>query len=136
MHHSALIGEHIKDAPEFGWKVGEKTHDWEALVSNIQGHIASLNWGYRVELREKQVTYHNALAKFIDAHTVEGTFRNQKNNLLLVALSSQLVEDHYILTFLVLNLLFPVTIFSRKTPPREKLSLLVLLILHWSVLVS
>ena len=45
----------------------------ETLVNNIQGHISSLNWGYRVELREKQVTYHNALAQFVDAHTVQGT---------------------------------------------------------------
>ena len=38
--------------------------------SHPQDHIASLNWGYRTELREKSVTYLNAYASFIDAHTL------------------------------------------------------------------
>ena len=48
------------------------------MVNNVQDHIASLNWGYRTELRTNGIEYVNALAKFIDPHTVEGTFRSGK----------------------------------------------------------
>lgn len=41
------------------------------MVSNVQDHIGSLNWGYKVQLRDKGVTYKNEFAKFMDAHTVE-----------------------------------------------------------------
>jgi hypothetical protein len=42
------------------------------LSSIPQDHIGSLNWGYRVELRDKQVEYFNAYASFVDAHTIRG----------------------------------------------------------------
>ena len=35
-----------------------------------QNHIRSLNWGYRVALRDKNVTYLNAYGSFVDAHTI------------------------------------------------------------------
>ncbi len=41
------------------------------MVDAIQAHIGSLNWGYRVALREKQVTYLNAFAEFVDPHTIK-----------------------------------------------------------------
>ena len=40
-----------------------------ALV--FQDHIGSLNWGYRVQLRDKKVTYTNAYAKIVDKHTIK-----------------------------------------------------------------
>jgi len=48
-------------------------HDWKKMVNGVQDHIASLNFGYRSELRSKNVTYFNALATFVDEHTVECT---------------------------------------------------------------
>lgn len=40
----------------FGWGLPEKVaFDWEKLVTAVQDHIGSLNWGYRVALREKSV---------------------------------------------------------------------------------
>lgn len=47
------------------------TTQWTALRENIQNHIRSLNFKYRVRLREKQVTYLNKLATFIDKNTIE-----------------------------------------------------------------
>ena len=41
------------------------------MVENIQAHIGSLNWGYRVALRDKNVKYINALATLEDAHTIK-----------------------------------------------------------------
>ena len=40
-------------------------------MENVQSHIGSLNWGYRVQLRDKGVEYINAYAKFTDPHTVQ-----------------------------------------------------------------
>lgn len=44
------------------------------MVEAIQSHIGSLNWGYRVALREKKVNYLNAFAQFVDKHTIKVTF--------------------------------------------------------------
>lgn len=74
-HYGAQLGEYIEDSKHFGWSTGEPTHEWVKLVQGVQDHIGSLNWGYRVALRDKQVDYHNALGKFIDPHTIQCTFR-------------------------------------------------------------
>jgi thioredoxin reductase (NADPH) len=72
MHTAALLGEATHDAKAYGWKVGDDkpAHDWAAMVSGVQDHIASLNFGYRVALREKAVKYENALGSFVDPHTI------------------------------------------------------------------
>eukprot|EP00429_Kryptoperidinium_foliaceum_P009370 CAMPEP_0176005430 /NCGR_PEP_ID=MMETSP0120_2-20121206/2203_1 /TAXON_ID=160619 /ORGANISM="Kryptoperidinium foliaceum, Strain CCMP 1326" /LENGTH=624 /DNA_ID=CAMNT_0017338139 /DNA_START=149 /DNA_END=2024 /DNA_ORIENTATION=+ len=44
---------------------------WEVAKGNIQNYIRSLNFKYRVRLREKSVQYLNKLATFKDAHTLE-----------------------------------------------------------------
>merc|ERR1719153_720394 len=75
MHQAALLGEAVKDAKSFGWGVDEKppAHDWKKMVEEVQNHIGGLNWGYRVALREKKVTYFNEYAKFVDKHTLKTT---------------------------------------------------------------
>jgi pyruvate/2-oxoglutarate dehydrogenase complex dihydrolipoamide dehydrogenase (E3) component len=45
--------------------------DWVKMVEGIQGYIGSLNWGYRVQLREKGVKYLNEYASFVDPHTLK-----------------------------------------------------------------
>jgi len=44
---------------------------WMAIKDNIHNYIRSLNFKYRVRLREKSVQYLNKLATFKDVHTVE-----------------------------------------------------------------
>ena len=41
------------------------------MVQEVQNHIGSLNWGYRVALREKNVTYLNEYASFVDKNTIK-----------------------------------------------------------------
>lgn len=83
MHQAGILGESFSDARSFGWNLPEKVDiDWEKLVTSVQDHIGSLNWGYRVSLREKSVTYMNAKGKFVDPHTVEATEKNGKKTLL------------------------------------------------------
>jgi len=89
MHRSSLLGEAAQDAKHFGWTSssssssssststeGESkdttstTHDWKVMVQSVQDHIRSLNFGYTKDLRDKRVTYENALGTFVDDHTV------------------------------------------------------------------
>lgn len=46
-------------------------HSWSTLRDAVQAHIGSLNWGYRVALRDKDVTYFNGFAEFVDPHTIK-----------------------------------------------------------------
>ncbi|GIL79383.1 hypothetical protein Vretifemale_8743, partial [Volvox reticuliferus] len=76
-HQAGLLGEGFSDARSFGWKLPEGAElDWEALVMGVQSHIGSLNWGYRVALREASVKYLNAKGSFVDPHTVEAVEHN------------------------------------------------------------
>ena len=78
MHQAALLGEAQHDAANFGWTTGDSQHDWKKMVSNVQNHIKSLNFGYRVEMRNKSVKYINALGKFLSPHRVQCTDKKGK----------------------------------------------------------
>ena len=81
MHQSALLGEAVHDSREFGWQtplVTDIKHSWETMRENIQMHIGSLNFNYRVQLRDKKVDYINAYAQFVDKHTLLATYKNGK----------------------------------------------------------
>ncbi|XP_054155150.1 thioredoxin reductase 1, cytoplasmic-like [Oppia nitens] len=72
MHTSALIGQTLKDAIHYGWKVPENIpHDWNHMKDEVQNYIRSLNFGYRVQLREQSVNYINSYASFVDPHKIK-----------------------------------------------------------------
>lgn len=74
MHFAALINESVhNDAEAFGVTAKADKHLWETMRDNVQDHIKGLNFKYRVNLKEKNVTYLNKLGKFKDAHTLELT---------------------------------------------------------------
>ncbi|VEL13679.1 unnamed protein product [Protopolystoma xenopodis] len=52
------------------------------MVEEIQNHIGSLNWGYRVALREKSVTYINAYGTLIDPHTIKAVDKTGKDTII------------------------------------------------------
>ena len=41
------------------------------MKENIQNYIGSLNFNYRVQLRDKKVEYINAFGEFIDQHRLK-----------------------------------------------------------------
>lgn len=41
------------------------------MRENIQNYIGSLNFNYRVQLRDKKVEYINAFGEFIDKHKLK-----------------------------------------------------------------
>lgn len=73
MHQSALIGEVMhKDAALFGWQFeSAPKFDWSQLASSVSTYIKSLNFKYKVDLRDKKVKYENFLGAFVDPHTIE-----------------------------------------------------------------
>ncbi|EDK99269.1 thioredoxin reductase 3 [Mus musculus] len=74
MHQAALLGHALQDAKKYGWEYNQQVkHNWEAMTEAIQSHIGSLNWGYRVTLREKGVTYVNSFGEFVDLHKIKAT---------------------------------------------------------------
>ncbi|XP_064473456.1 thioredoxin reductase 1, cytoplasmic-like isoform X2 [Ornithodoros turicata] len=72
MHQAALLGQSIKDARNFGWATGDEVaHNWETMRDSIRSYIASLNWNYRVQLRDQKIDYHNSFAEFVGPHTLK-----------------------------------------------------------------
>lgn len=73
MHQAALLGGARQESASFGWPETEKKEsvDWAKMVEGVQNHIGSLNWGYRVALRDKKVKYLNEYASFVDTHTLK-----------------------------------------------------------------
>ncbi|KAK7063284.1 thioredoxin reductase [Halocaridina rubra] len=83
MHQAAILGHELKDSREYGWATPESvSHDWSKMVEGIQNHIGSLNWGYRVALRDKKINYLNAYATFTDPHTLKTVDRRGKEKII------------------------------------------------------
>ncbi|XP_040850856.1 thioredoxin reductase 3 isoform X3 [Ochotona curzoniae] len=72
MHQAALLGQALRDSRKFGWEYSQQVkHNWETLTEAIQNHIGSLNWGYRLSLRERGVAYVNSYGEFVEHHTIK-----------------------------------------------------------------
>lgn len=92
MHKASLIGEDMHDGQFFGWDLPDKVNNnWQKLMTEVQNHIKSLNFGYRSSLRKKSVTYINAYAEICttsDAHKIK--LKDKKGNL------SEVTAEHVI----------------------------------------
>jgi len=77
MHHASLLHDEMKDAKRYGWSVNllQVKNNWERLQEAVGEHIQSLNFGYKNQLLERNVTYLNRYASFVDNHTVKGVDR-------------------------------------------------------------
>ncbi|XP_045241507.2 thioredoxin reductase 3 isoform X5 [Macaca fascicularis] len=72
MHQAALLGQALCDSRKFGWEYNQQVkHNWETMTKAIQNHISSLNWGYRLSLREKAVAYVNSYGEFVEHHKIK-----------------------------------------------------------------
>jgi thioredoxin reductase (NADPH) len=70
MHIASLYRDTQMDAHGLGWDT-KASHNWEDMVSNLNGYIKSLNFGAKSEMMQKNVTYKNAYATFVDPHTLQ-----------------------------------------------------------------
>uniref|UniRef100_A0A915K3F6 thioredoxin-disulfide reductase (NADPH) n=1 Tax=Romanomermis culicivorax TaxID=13658 RepID=A0A915K3F6_ROMCU len=83
MHQAAILGKSLEDAKKFGWQVADGAkNDWKTMVTNIKNHILSLNYGAKVELRQKSCTYINGYGSFVDSHTVKAIQKDGKEVIL------------------------------------------------------
>lgn len=83
MHQASLLGGAIADAQSYGWNVPQNVHhSWELLCDAVQKHIKSLNWGHRVQLKDKSVDYFNAKGSFINSNTIRVLMPNGKEKIL------------------------------------------------------
>lgn len=74
MHYAGLLGEQHHDRLETGWVQDFKPkHHWEKMITNINNHIRSINFGYKNELRKMGIKVFEEYATFIDANTLELT---------------------------------------------------------------
>uniref|UniRef100_A0A8D2D2E3 thioredoxin-disulfide reductase (NADPH) n=1 Tax=Sciurus vulgaris TaxID=55149 RepID=A0A8D2D2E3_SCIVU len=74
MHQAALLGQALQDSRKFGWEYNQQVkHNWETMTEAVQNHIGSLNWSYRLSLRENGVAYVNAYGEFVDLHKIKAT---------------------------------------------------------------
>jgi thioredoxin reductase (NADPH) len=83
MHQAALHGENLYDAKSYGWDISSdppKQHSWEILRDAVKEYIGSLNWGYRVQLRENKIDYLNVAGEFIDSHTINAITFDKKTH--------------------------------------------------------
>lgn len=72
MHYAGLLGEGYHDEVESGWVPGDKPkHNWGKMISNINNHIRSINFGYKKDMKNKKITFFEEYASFVDPHTVE-----------------------------------------------------------------
>ena len=79
MHTASIIGETMKDdAAAFGWASPDVTHNWEAMREKVQNHVKSLNFQYRVALREAGISYLNKLGEFSGKNTLKLTDKKGK----------------------------------------------------------
>uniref|UniRef100_A0A8C6XW78 L-amino-acid oxidase n=1 Tax=Naja naja TaxID=35670 RepID=A0A8C6XW78_NAJNA len=83
MHQAALLGHSVRDAQHYGWNVPRRiSHDWSVMAKGVQNYVKSLNWGHRLQLQDKKVKYFNLKGSFVDAHTIRGVAKGNKETLL------------------------------------------------------
>jgi len=71
MHYAGILAEARSDMQKLGWPINSDEHsDWSKMVTNIQTHIKSLNWGFRADMMKVKCKYFNEYASFVDAHTL------------------------------------------------------------------
>eukprot|EP01138_Halocafeteria_seosinensis_P002358 gb/GECG01002415.1/.p1 GENE.gb/GECG01002415.1/~~gb/GECG01002415.1/.p1 ORF type:complete len:598 (+),score=44.62 gb/GECG01002415.1/:1-1794(+) len=71
-HHGSLLGESFRDSEYYGWRETPRaTHDWYTMIKNIQNVRQGSNFSYKSVLQEEGVDYLNAMASFVDEHTLQ-----------------------------------------------------------------
>eukprot|EP01041_Mallomonas_annulata_P014288 gene14288-30397_t len=79
MHYGGILGHSFHDAEALGWQLKKDSHNWTEMLTTVNNHVRKLNFQYRVGLKNKDVTYINGLARFVDAHTVEYITKSGKD---------------------------------------------------------
>ncbi|KAJ5066210.1 thioredoxin reductase 1 cytoplasmic [Anaeramoeba ignava] len=73
LHAAAQSRENLHFSTFYGWDVDpiNAKHNWNLMINNVQSYIRSLNWGYKVKLRQKGIDYLNFFARLKSEHEIE-----------------------------------------------------------------
>lgn len=71
MWYAAGIAQAMRDAPGYGFSVGDTRFDWNALKARRDAYIARLNGIYANMLDKAGVDVVRGFARFVDARTIE-----------------------------------------------------------------
>ena len=69
--YASHFAEDFEDAAGFGWTVGERSHNWRALIANKNTEITRLNGIYKRLIEGAGATLYDARATIKDAHTLD-----------------------------------------------------------------
>lgn len=125
MHHSGLMYEQLEIIEKYGYPQKlEKQHKWDVMVKNVQSYIKKLNFGYKSQLRTKNVNYINAYARLIDSHTIlltddKGKEQTITSEFILIATGGRPNYDN--IPGCKENCITSDDIFSLKKPPGKTL---------------
>src|SRR5215207_1317601 len=76
MWNTGHLAENIRDAPEYGFQLGEMTHDWGLLKRKRDAYIVRLNGIYERNLENRKVELLRAPASFNGPHRLEAGGRS------------------------------------------------------------
>ena len=85
MWYAAHHAHQFHHAPDYGFDVEVKGHDWRALKARRDAYIKRLNGIYESNLDKRGVTYIAGAASFVDAHTVSVDGREYKADRIVIA---------------------------------------------------
>jgi glutathione reductase (NADPH) len=68
--YGAEFSQSFRDAPGYGWTVGNVTFDWPTLRDNVQKEVTRLSGIYTTNLAKTGVTTFEERAEIVDAHKV------------------------------------------------------------------
>lgn len=68
--YASHFAEDFEDAKNYGWTVGESSHDWKTMIQNKDAEIDRLNGIYHTILSNNNVELYESRAELIDNHTV------------------------------------------------------------------
>ncbi len=85
MWYAAHHAHQFHHAPDYGFDIEVKGHDWSALKTRRDAYIERLNGIYESNLDKRGVTYITGAASFIDAHTLNVDGRQYEADRIVIA---------------------------------------------------
>ncbi len=85
MWYAAHHAHQFDHAPDYGFDVSVKGHDWGKLKSRRDAYIQRLNGIYAGNLDKRGVTFIEGAARFVDRNTVDVAGRNYKAERIVIA---------------------------------------------------
>ena len=87
--NAADLGGALHDAPDYGFSLESRGHDWALLKEKRDAYVQRLNDTYAANLEKRKVELLRARASFLDAHTVTAGGRELRAEHIVIATGSR-----------------------------------------------